>query len=65
VSSQIKLPSMIMTDPIDARLITLNPVRRRRRRVVNPLSERVWADPHHVVRIAEQATRLGGPRSDY
>lgn len=62
VSSQIKLLSMIMTEAVDARLITVNPVRRRRRgrRVVSPLSERVWADPDHVVRIAEQATRLAG-----
>jgi integrase len=62
VSSQIKLLSMIMTDAVDARLIALNPVRRRRRgrRVVSPLGERVWADPEHVVRIAEQASLLGG-----
>ncbi len=62
VSSQIKLLSMIMTDAVDARLITVNPVRRRRRgrRMVSPLHERVWADPDHVVRIAEQATRLAG-----
>ena len=62
VSSQIKLMSMILTDAVDARLITVNPVRRRRRgrRVVSPLNERVWADPEHVVRIAEQATRLAG-----
>jgi integrase len=62
VSSQIKLLSMILADAVDARLITLNPVRRRRRgrRVVSPISERVWADPDHVVRIAEQAALLGG-----
>ena len=39
VTSQIKLLSMILADAVDARLITLDPVRRRRRgrRVVSPL----------------------------
>jgi integrase len=62
VSSQIKLLSMILADAVDARLITINPVRRRRRgrRVVSPLNERVWADPDHVVAVTGQATVLGG-----
>jgi len=62
MSSQLKLLSMIMADAVDARLITINPVRRRRRgrRVLSPISERVWAEPDHVVRIAEQGSLLGG-----
>jgi integrase len=58
--------SMILDDAVDERLIPTNPVRRRRRRgrrrdnAPSP-RERVWAMPEQVLRIAEQATRLGGP----
>ncbi|TDV42140.1 tyrosine-type recombinase/integrase [Actinophytocola oryzae] len=58
--------SMILDDAIDERLIPANPVRRRRRRgrrrdhAPTP-RERVWAMPDQVLRIAEQATQLGGP----
>lgn len=58
--------SMIMDDAVDERLIPTNPVRRRRRRgrrrdhAPTP-HERVWAMPDQVLRIAEQAGRLGGP----
>lgn len=58
--------SMILDDAVDERLISANPVRRRRRRgrrrdhAATP-RERVWAMPEQVLRIAEQATQLGGP----
>jgi integrase len=58
--------SMILDDAVDERLTPTNPVRRRRRRgrrrdhTPTP-RERVWAMPDQVLRIAEQATRLGGP----
>ncbi len=58
--------SMILDDAVDERLIPANPVRRRRRRgrrrdhAPTP-RERVWAMPEQVLRIAEQATTLGGP----
>ena len=58
--------SMILDDAVDERLIPADPVRRRRRcgrrRDHTPSPrERVWAMPDQVLRIAEQATRLGGP----
>lgn len=55
--------SMILDDAVDERLIAVNPVRRRGRRrdrMASPC-ERVWAMPEHVLRIAEQASMLGGP----
>ena len=55
--------SVILDDAVDERLIAANPVRRhgRRRDHAPTPSERVWAMPDQVVRIADQATRLGGP----
>ena len=65
VSDRVKLLSRLMTDATDAQLISENPVHRRRSnrgpRVVHPLAERVWAAPEHVVQVAANATRLGGP----
>jgi integrase len=63
VSSLVKLLSRLLTDAVDARLIGENPVRRHRRRgprVLHPQAERIWASPEEVVRVAEQATALGG-----
>jgi integrase len=58
--------SMILDDAVDERLISANPVRRRRRRGrrrdhASSPRERVWAMPDQVLRVAEQATQLGGP----
>ena len=63
VSSLVKLLSRLFTDAVDANLLAANPVRQRRRRgprVLDPRPERVWATPEQVLRIAEQATALGG-----
>lgn len=65
VRTMQKMLSMIMDDATDERLISANPVRRRRRRgrrrdrSAAP-KERVWATPDQVLRIAEQAAMLGG-----
>ena len=65
VGDRVKLLSRLLTDAVDARLLSENPVLRRRSnrgpRVVHPLAERVWAAPEHVVQIAENATGLGYP----
>jgi integrase len=63
VSSLVKLLSRLLTDAVDAKLLAANPVRPRRRRgprVLTPQPERVWASPEQVLRVAEQATALGG-----
>lgn len=67
VSSQIKLLSMLLIDAVDARVIQANPVRLRRnrgRRHHAPLTERVWAMPDQIVRVAAQARTLGGPTAE-
>jgi integrase len=58
--------SMMLDDAVDQRLIPTNPVHRRRRRGrrrdhAPSHVEKVFAMPEHVVRIADQATMLGGP----
>jgi integrase len=63
VASLVKLLSRLLTDAVDARLLTENPVHHRPRRgprVVHPIVERVWASPEQVVQVAESATALGG-----
>ena len=64
VADRVKLLSRLMTDAVDAQLISENPVHRRRSnrgpRVVHPLTERIWAAPEHVIQIAENATLLSG-----
>lgn len=56
--------SMMVDDAVDERLIAANPVRRRRRRGRRhrgcPPREKVWAEPEQVLRVADQATLLGG-----
>ena len=63
VATQTKLLSMLLADAVDARLIAVNPVRRRRRgrRVIAPVRERVFAEPDQVLRIARRAGVLGDP----
>jgi integrase len=54
--------SMMLDDAVDQRLIPTNPVHRRRGRDHFPTrAEKVLAMPEHVLRIADQATMLGGP----
>lgn len=58
--------SMMLDDAVDQRLISTNPVHRRRRRGRRrdhspTRAEKVFAMPEHVIRIAEKATTLGGP----
>jgi len=58
--------SMMLDDAVDQRLIPANPVHRRRRRGRRrdhalTRAEKVFAMPEHVIRIAGQATTLGGP----
>jgi integrase len=58
--------SMMLDDAVDQRLIPVNPVHRRRRRGRRrdhspTRAEKVFAMPEHVLRIADQATMLGGP----
>lgn len=56
--------SMMLEDAVDDRLIPANPVRRRRRRGRRhrgaPVREQIWATPEQVLRVADQATLLGG-----
>ncbi|VVJ19594.1 Integrase [Amycolatopsis camponoti] len=64
VASWAKLLSMILSDAVRQRLISVNPVwqrRRRGRRSWAMVAERVWASPGQVLRIANQAGVLGGP----
>jgi len=62
--------SMMLDDAVDERLIPTSPVHRRRRRgrrcdhAPSP-TERVWAMPEQVIRIANQARTLSGPRPNY
>jgi hypothetical protein len=63
IASIIKLLSMILTDAADEGLIPTNPIHSRRRRGRRSHSippEKVWATPTEVLRIANQATALGG-----
>jgi integrase len=63
VASWVKLLSMILSDAVRQRLISVNPVRQRRRRGRRSrvmVAERVWASPEQVLRIANQAGVLGG-----
>jgi integrase len=58
--------SMMLDDAVDERLISANPVHRRRRRGrrrdhAPAATERVWALPEQVIRIADHAAMLGGP----
>jgi integrase len=58
--------SMMLDDAVDQRLISANPVRRRRRRGrrrdhAPSRTEKVFAMPEHVCQIADQAAMLGGP----
>jgi integrase len=63
IAGIIKLLSMLLTDATDEHLITDNPIHTRRRRGrrshrIEP--EKIWATPEEVIRIADQATALGG-----
>jgi integrase len=63
IASWTKLLSMILTDAVDQHLIPTNPVRqrhRRGRRSRTITSERIWATPEQVLRIANQAAAFGG-----
>ena len=62
VGSLIKLLSQVLGDAVEAHLLSENPARRRPHRgprVIQPISERIWATPEQVVQIAENATALG------
>jgi integrase len=66
VAGIITVFSMMLDDAVDQRLIPANPVHRRRRRGrrrdhAPSRAEKVFAMPEHVIRIADQATLLGGP----
>ena len=63
VATQTKILSMLLADAVDARLIVANPVTRRRRgrRVVAPIRERVFAEPEQVVRVARRVGVLADP----
>lgn len=56
--------SMMLDDAVDERLIEANPLRRRHRRGRRHRGcvpkEKVWAEPEQVLRVADQATLLGG-----
>jgi integrase len=66
VAGIVTVFSMMLDDAVDEHLIAVSPVHRRRRRGrrrdhAPSRSERVWAMPEHVLRIADQARALGGP----
>jgi len=62
VTTMTKLLSMMLADATDERLIPANPVRTRRgQRRRTKRTERLWATPEHVVRIADHAAGLVGP----
>jgi integrase len=65
VNGVLGLLSMILEDAVDERMIEANPVHRKRRRGrrrdhAPSRLEKVWALPEEVVRIAIQASTLGG-----
>jgi integrase len=64
ITGWVNLLSMILTDAVDQRLIPANPIHKRRRRGRRSrriTSEKIWATPEQVLRIADQAGTLGGP----
>ncbi|MBK0870236.1 tyrosine-type recombinase/integrase [Saccharopolyspora sp. HNM0986] len=63
VSTMTKVLSMMLADAADDHLIPANPIRTRQRgkRRRAKRTERLWATPDHVVRIADQAAALVGP----
>jgi integrase len=65
VAGIVTVFSMLLDDAVDEHLIPVSPVHRHRRRGrrrdhAPTRNERVWAMPEHVLRIADQASRLGG-----
>lgn len=64
VRGVVTVLSMMLDDAVEERLIPANPVRRRRRRgrrhQGSPPLEKVWAEPAQALRVADQATLLGG-----
>ncbi|GAB2677100.1 tyrosine-type recombinase/integrase [Saccharopolyspora gloriosae] len=63
VSTMTKVLSMMLADATDDRLIPANPVRTRRRgqRRRTKRTERIWATPDQVVRVADNTAALVGP----
>jgi integrase len=62
VTTITKLMSMMLADAADERFIATNPIqpRRRGKRRHEPRTERVWATPEQVLRVAAQASALVG-----
>lgn len=63
VGSIVKLLSLVLADAVDEKLISANPITRRRRgrQIHRKQKERVWATPIEVLHIADQAAALYGP----